>query len=92
MRNMEAARALNIKSSKKRKMETDVDEPPERLIHELLHFINYFFWGGGGGGADHQSAGGRGFEPRPDQVESAAFVIVPAKGYSLVFSDKDDKP
>lgn len=87
MRNMEAARALNIKSSKKRKMEADVDEPPERLIHGLLHFINYFFWGGGGGGADHQSAGGRGFEPRPDQhsaslnsqVESAAFVIVPAK-------------
>ena len=46
------------------------------------------FSGGGGGGADHQSAGGRGFEPRPDQhsaslnsqVESAAFVIVPAKG------------
>ncbi|XP_015766763.1 PREDICTED: protein SDA1 homolog [Acropora digitifera] len=30
MRNMEAARALNIKSSKKRKMEVDVDEPPER--------------------------------------------------------------
>lgn len=30
IRNMEAARALNIKSSKKRKMETDVDEPPER--------------------------------------------------------------
>ncbi|XP_067041403.1 protein SDA1 homolog [Acropora muricata] len=30
MRNMEAARALNIKSSKKRKMEADVDEPPER--------------------------------------------------------------
>lgn len=45
---MEAARALNIKSSKKRKMEADVDEPPERLIHGLLHFINYFFWGGGG--------------------------------------------
>ena len=47
---MEAARALNIKSSKKRKMETDVDEPPERLIHGLLHFIKYFFLGGGGRG------------------------------------------
>lgn len=86
---MEAARALNIKSSRKRKMETDVDEPPERLIHGLLHFIKYFFLGGGGGGGtDHQSAGGRGFESRPhqhsaslnSQVESAAFVIVPAKG------------
>lgn len=30
IRNMEAARALGINSSKKRKMETDVDEPPER--------------------------------------------------------------
>ena len=53
--------------------------------------LNIFFWGGGGeggSGADHQSAGGRGFELRPDQhsaslnsqVESAAFVMVPAKG------------
>lgn len=49
--------------------------------------LTIFSGGGGGGGADHQSAGGRGFEPRPDQhsvslnsqVESAAFVIVPAK-------------
>lgn len=61
---MEAARALNIKSSKKRKMETDVDEPPERLIHCIS--LSIFLGGGvGGGGADHQSAGGRGFEPRP---------------------------
>ena len=51
IRNMEAARALNMKASKKRKRETEDDEPPERLMHGLLYFLFGFFFLGGGVGA-----------------------------------------